>query len=105
MGEEAVGIDPSLFFDDDGRCYYCGTRPNPEGVRYNGDWEIWIQELDLGTMKLKGRSMAIWKGAVKGCIWPEGPHIYKINGYYYLMHAEGGTDRAQYNDSKKHGAF
>ena len=65
--------------------------PNPEGVRYNGDWEIWIQELDLGTMKLKGRSMAIWKGAVKGCIWPEGPHIYKINGYYYLMHAEGGT--------------
>ena len=42
-------------------------------------------------MKLKGRSMAIWKGAVKGCIWPEGPHIYKINGYYYLMHAEGGT--------------
>ena len=91
LGEEAVGIDPSLFFDDDGRCYYCGTRPNPEGVRYNGDWEIWIQELDLGTMKLKGRSMAIWKGAVKGCIWPEGPHIYKINGYYYLMHAEGGT--------------
>ena len=31
LGEEAVGIDPSLFFDDDGRCYYCGTRPNPEG--------------------------------------------------------------------------
>lgn len=28
LGEEAVGIDPSLFFDDDGRCYYCGTRPN-----------------------------------------------------------------------------
>ena len=44
LGEEAVGIDPRLFFDDDGRCYYCGTRPNPEGVRYNGDWEIWIQE-------------------------------------------------------------
>ena len=38
LGEEAIGIDPSLFFDDDGRCYYCGTRPNPEGVRYNGDW-------------------------------------------------------------------
>lgn len=91
LGEEAVGIDPSLFFDDDGRCYYCGTRPNPDGVRYNGDWEIWIQELDLGKMKLVGKSMAIWKGAVKGCIWPEGPHIYKINGYYYLMHAEGGT--------------
>lgn len=32
-----------------------------------------------------------WKGAVKGVIWPEGPHLYKIDGYYYLMHAEGGT--------------
>ena len=29
LGEEAAGIDPSLFFDEDGRCYYCGTRPNP----------------------------------------------------------------------------
>ena len=91
LGEEAIGIDPSLFFDDDGRCYYCGTRPNPEGVRYNGDWEIWVQELDLKSMKLVGESMAIWKGAVKGVIWPEGPHIYKIGEYYYLMHAEGGT--------------
>ncbi len=42
-------------------------------------------------MKLVGESMAIWKGAVKGVIWPEGPHLYKIDGYYYLMHAEGGT--------------
>lgn len=91
LGEEAQGIDPSLFFDDDGKCYYVGTRPNPDGVRYNGDWEIWIQEVDIEKMKLTGISMAIWKGAVKDVIWPEGPHIYKINGYYYLLHAEGGT--------------
>ena len=91
LGEEAQGIDPSLFFDTDGKCYYVGTRPNPEGVRYNGDWEIWIQELDLNQMKLTGESMAIWKGALKDVIWPEGPHIYKIGGYYYLLHAEGGT--------------
>ncbi len=89
LGEEAKGIDPDLFFDTDGRCYYVGTRPNPEGVRYNGDWEIWVQE--LSQMKLTGESMAIWKGAVKDVIWPEGPHIYKIDGYYYLLHAEGGT--------------
>ncbi|MCR5417179.1 MAG: glycoside hydrolase family 43 protein [Pseudobutyrivibrio sp.] len=89
--EECPGIDPSLFFDDDGRCYYVGTRPNPEGVRYNGDWEIWVQELNLKTMKLTGESMAIWKGAVKDVIWPEGPHLYKKDGYYYLLHAEGGT--------------
>ncbi len=91
LGDDAPGIDPSLFFDDDDRCYYVGTRPNPEGVRYNGDWEIWVQELDLNTMKLTGESMAIWKGAVKDVIWPEGPHLYKKDGYYYLLHAEGGT--------------
>ena len=91
LGEDAPGIDPSLFFDDDDKCYYVGTRPNPEGVRYNGDWEIWVQELDLNTMKLVGESMAIWKGAVKDVIWPEGPHLYKKDGYYYLLHAEGGT--------------
>lgn len=50
LGEEAVGIDPSLFFDDDGRCYYCGTRPNPEGVRYNGDWEIFNEEYQKGIV-------------------------------------------------------
>lgn len=91
LGWEAAGIDPSLFFDTDGKCYYVGTRPNPEGVRYNGDWEIWVQELDLKQMKLVGESMAIWKGAVKDVIWPEGPHLYKIGDYYYLLHAEGGT--------------
>ena len=89
--EGAEGIDPSLFFDDDGRAYYVGTRPNPEGVRYNGDWEDWIQELDLNTMCLVGESHKIWKGAMRDVIWPEGPHFYKIDGYYYLMIAEGGT--------------
>jgi beta-xylosidase len=54
LGEEAEGIDPSLFFDEDGKCYYTGTRPNPEGVRHNGDWQIYAQELDLKTMKLIG---------------------------------------------------
>lgn len=91
LGEEAQGIDPSLFFDTDGTCYYVGTRPNPEGVRYNGDWEIWVQELDLSSMKFTGKSQAIWKGALKDVIWPEGPHLYKKDDYYYLMIAEGGT--------------
>lgn len=94
LGDEAPGIDPSLFFDEDGRCYYVGTRPNPDGVRYNGDWEIWIQELDTDRMVLIGESCAIWKGALKNAIWPEGPHIYKLGEYYYLVHAEGGTGPA-----------
>lgn len=89
--EGAEGIDPSLFFDNAGKSYYVGTRPNSEGCKYNGDWEIWVQEIDLESYKLIGSSKRIWKGALNGVIWPEGPHIYKRNEYYYLMIAEGGT--------------
>lgn len=91
LGDEAPGIDPSLFFDHDGTCYYIGTRPNPAGVRYNGDWEIYVQQLDLTTMKLVGESHYVWKGALKDVIWPEGPHLYRKEDYYYIMNAEGGT--------------
>ena len=85
------GIDPSLFFDDDGKCYYCGTQPRREGSRYFGDNEIYIQELDLNTMKLTGESYPAWHGALRHVEWPEGPHIYKKDGYYYLMISEAGT--------------
>ena len=90
----ADGIDPSLFFDDDGKCYYIGTRPNPDGVRYNGDWYIYIQELDLENFCLKGNYTLVWKGAMRDAEWPEGPHLYKKDGYYYIVHAEGGTGPA-----------
>ncbi|MDE7298171.1 MAG: glycoside hydrolase family 43 protein [Lachnospiraceae bacterium] len=90
----AEGIDPSLFFDDDGKCYYIGTRPNPDGVRYNGDWYIYIQELDLDNFCLVGDYTLAWKGAMRDAEWPEGPHLYKKDGYYYIMHAEGGTGPA-----------
>ncbi len=89
--KNAQGIDPSLFFDDDGTAWYIGTRPNPEGVKWNGNWEIWIQKINIENGELVGSPKGIWNGALKKCIWPEGPHIYKINGKYYLLHAEGGT--------------
>ncbi len=89
--EGAEGIDPSLFFDEDGTCYYIGTHPNPAGCRYDGDWYIWIQELDLKQMKLVGEKKDVWNGAMRDVIWPEGPHLYKKDGYYYIMNAEGGT--------------
>ncbi|MFW6371685.1 MAG: glycoside hydrolase family 43 protein, partial [Bacteroidota bacterium] len=87
--EGAPGIDPSLFFDDDDKIYYVGkryaTRENCLGLKR----EIWLQELDPKTFQLVGESKALWSGT--GGIHPEGPHIYKINGTYYLMLAEGGT--------------
>ena len=89
--EGAQGIDPSLFFDDDGKAYYVGTRDRSEGPKYYGDNEIWVQELDLEKMQLVGESYAIWNGALRDSVWAEGPHLYKKDGYYYLMIAEGGT--------------
>lgn len=89
--EGADGIDPSLFFDEDGKCYYCGTHPNPAGCQYDGDWYIYIQELDIVNWKMVGEKHNVWNGAMRGVHWPEGPHLYKIGQYYYVMHAEGGT--------------
>lgn len=89
--EGADGIDPSLYFEEDGRCFYIGTHPNPEGCRYDGDYFIWIQEVDLNEFKLIGERKDVWNGALRGVHWPEGPHLYKINDYYYIIHAEGGT--------------
>jgi len=87
----ANGIDPSLFFDTDGKCYYHGTCERREGGQYYGDNEIYLQELDLAEMKLVGERYAIWHSALKNAVWPEGPHIYKIGEYYYLLISEGGT--------------
>jgi len=92
----ADGIDPSIFFDDDGKAWYTGTHPAPEGEAYPGNYEIYIQEIDLsllaeGKNPLSGETTGIWRGALRNVIWPEGPHIYKIGGRYYLLHAEGGT--------------
>jgi alpha-N-arabinofuranosidase len=87
---ESDGIDPSLFFDDDAKCWYVGTHLNEDGY-YTGHTEIFLQELDLEKMKLVGEPIVLWDGAVKGVVWAEAPHIYKINGWYYLMIAEGGT--------------
>lgn len=89
--EGADGIDPSLFFDDDGKCYYIGTHPNIEGCRYDGDYYIYIQELDVKNFKLVGKRVEAWNGALRNVHWPEGPHLYKINDWYYIIHAEAGT--------------
>jgi alpha-N-arabinofuranosidase len=88
--EDADGIDPSLYFDDDGRAWYVGTRLKPNGD-YEGHTEIWLRELDLKSMRLVGETYVLWDGALKKVIWAESPHIYKVNGSYYLMIAEGGT--------------
>ena len=85
----APGIDPDIFFDDDGRVWYLGTH-SPEKPDFPGQGEIWLQEIDRDRWQLKGERHLLWRGACGGT-WAEGPHVYKRDGRYYLLIAEGGT--------------
>ena len=77
--EGAGGIDPSLYWED-GHMYLCWSAMN----------FIAFAELDPVTYQMKGTYRNIWDG--NGDSSPEGPHIYKKDGYYYLLIAEGGTE-------------
>ncbi len=88
------GIDPSLFFDDDGKAYIIHNDA-PEGEpEWDGHRAVWIHNYDVNTDQTFGERKVILDGGVDRStkpVWIEGPHIYKINGKYYLMAAEGGT--------------
>jgi xylan 1,4-beta-xylosidase len=88
------GIDPSLFFDDDGRTYLLNNDAPVGKPRYDGHRAIWMQEFDLARMQPFGPRKVLIDGGVdpsKNPIWIEGPHIFKRDGWYYLHCAEGGT--------------
>lgn len=88
--EEAPGIDPSLFFDDDGKTYYVGSY-EPERPAWNEERHIYIQEIDLKQGQLIGERTHLSSGHAANAKWCEGPHIYKRNDRYILLTAEGGT--------------
>ncbi len=88
------GIDPSLFFDDDGRAWMLNNGAPAETPRYDGHRAIWIQEFDPGARRMIGPRKLLVNGGVdisQKPVWIEGPHIYKKDGWYYLCCAEGGT--------------
>lgn len=72
-------IDPDLAWDDAGRCWctYAGI----EQVR-----------IDPATGGALGASRHLWSGT-PGAQCPEAPHLYRVGGYWYLLIAEGGTER------------
>jgi alpha-N-arabinofuranosidase len=88
--EDSDGFDPSLFFDDDGSVWFTANRLNEKGY-YTGHTEIYLREIDVWNKKFVGKEIILWDGAVKGAVWAEASHIYKANGYYYLLVSEGGT--------------
>ncbi len=88
------GIDPSIFFDDDGKAWIVNNGP-PEGrPLYEGHRAIWIQQYDPATGRTVGPRSVLVNGGVdisKRPVWIEGPHLLKKDGWYYLTCAEGGT--------------
>ena len=82
------GFDPSLFHDDDGRKYLVNMLwdHRPGNNRFAG---IVLQEYSVKERKLIGERKNIFQGTELG--FTEAPHLYKRNGWYYLLTAEGGT--------------
>ncbi|NUR69324.1 MAG: glycoside hydrolase family 43 protein [Hamadaea sp.] len=76
---DVAGIDPDLVWDEQGRCF-CTTA----GVSQ--------VELDPVSGKVIGEPRRLWSGT-PGAQAPEAPHLYRIGDYWYLMIAEGGTER------------
>jgi xylan 1,4-beta-xylosidase len=85
------GFDPSLFHDEDGRKWFLNMEwdHRKQNHRFSG---ILLQEFCPKTRTLVGPVTKIFKGTERGLV--EGPHLYKRNGWYYLLTAEGGTQYA-----------
>ncbi len=91
---EVAGIDPDLFFDDDGRVWITNNGEPDGPAAYDGHRALWVQEYDLAAQQMVGpRKVIVDRGVDPAAkpIWSEGPHILKKDGWYYLTAAEGGT--------------
>lgn len=78
------GIDPSLYFEG-GDVYFMSNHGNPDGSA-----SIMQCRIDPDTGRKLEESRPVWNGC--GGRYLEGPHLYRINGWYYLLAAEGGTE-------------
>lgn len=88
------GIDPSMYFADDGTVYVTHNGEPPGEPEYDGHRALWIQEYDPEAQEMVGpHELLVDKGTnpEEEPIWIEAPHIFKKDGTYYLIAAEGGT--------------
>ena len=92
---QVKGIDPSIFFDDNGKAYIVYNSDAPDNKPlYSGHRTIKIFEFDAANLKVVGEEKIMVNGGAditKEPVWIEGPHILKKNNWYYLYAAEGGT--------------
>ena len=82
------GFDASLFHDDDGKKWLVNMMLDPRRRKFFGG--IILQEFNMEAGKLVGPVHHIFQGTELGCT--EAPHLYKREGFYYLITAEGGTE-------------
>ncbi len=83
----SIGFDPSLFHDNDGKKYLISLENHYEkNKRFNG---LYIEEYDYNLKKLVGGRRLLYKEPNGELV--EGAHLYKKEGYYYLLKAQGGT--------------
>ena len=89
------GIDPSLFFDDNGKAYLIfNSNPPDDKSLYSGHRTIRMRDFDAESLKVTGEERILINGGTdiaKKPVWIEGPHIFKKDGAYYMICAEGGT--------------
>lgn len=85
------GIDPDIFWDESGDCYATFSGLQLTGKEFGKHLGIQQAKIDLTTGQLLEEPRSIWSGV--GGMFPEAPHIYKIDDWYYLFIAEGGTER------------
>ncbi len=83
-----AGFDASLFHDDDGRKYLVNQYWDPRSF-HHPFYGILCTEYSEQEQRLIGEPRVIYRGTIDR--FTEGPHLYKINGYYYLFVAQGGT--------------
>ncbi|BCY11700.1 glycoside hydrolase family 43 protein [Actinoplanes sp. L3-i22] len=85
------GIDPDLAWDDDGTAYvtYAGfVVTGPDAGTHHGIQQV---RVDLAAGKALEAPRSLWSGT--GRQFPEAPHVFRRGGHWYLMIAEGGTER------------
>lgn len=88
------GIDPSFFFDENGKGYIVNNDEPVGGHDYEGQRSIFMHYFDVEGDSTTGAQKEILRGGThvqEKPIWIEGPHMFRKDGYYYLMCAEGGT--------------
>jgi beta-xylosidase len=85
------GIDPDLAWNDNGDCYATFSGLILEGEELGKHLGIQQAKIDLKTGQRLEEPRDLWAGT--GLMFPEAPHIYKIGDWWYLMIAEGGTER------------